>query len=144
MREQHVGRLFLRASRAFAARVSEKLKARGHGGLGAAHIALLPHVDMEGTRATVLAERAGMSKQAVGQVARDLERQGYVERGPDPADGRASLVVFTDAGWRFLRDARDVKVEIETEYAAALGIERMRSLRSALNDLLEHEEGAKG
>lgn len=143
VRGQHIGRLFLRASRAFAATAADKLRARGHEGLGATHTALLPHVDLEGTRATVLAERAGMTKQAVGQVVSDLERQGYVERRPDPADSRAFLVVFTDAGWRFLRDAQEVKLEIEAEYAAVVGAERMRSLRSALNDLLEHEEGTK-
>lgn len=143
VREQHIGRLFLRASRAFAVTASEKLEARGHEGLGATHTALLPHVDLEGTRATVLAERAGMTKQAVGQVVSDLERQGYVERRTDPADSRAFLVVFTDAGWRFLRDAQDVKLEIEAEYSAVVGAERMRSLRSTLNDLLEHEKRAK-
>ncbi len=140
-RERHIGRLFLRASRSFAALATRKLKERGHEGLGAAHTALLPHVDLEGTRATALAERAGMSKQAAGQVVRDLVRQGYVERRPDPSDSRATLVRFTEAGWRFLRDAGDVKREIEAEYAAALGEERMGLLRSALNDLLEHEEG---
>ena len=140
-REQHIGRLFLRASRSFAALATKKLKERGHEGLGNTHTALLPHVDLEGTRATVLAERTGMSKQAVGQVVRDLERQGYVERQPDPSDSRATLVRFTDAGWRFLRDAGDVKREIEAEYGSALGEEQMRLLRSALNDLLEHEEG---
>jgi len=140
-REQHIGRLFLRASRSFAALATRKLKERGHEGLGTAHTALLPHLDLEGTRATALAERAGMSKQAVGQVVRDLERQGYVERRPDPSDSRATLVRFTEAGWRFLRDAGDVKREIEAEYGAVLGEERMRMLRSALNDLLEYEEG---
>jgi DNA-binding MarR family transcriptional regulator len=140
-REQHIGRLFLRASRSFAALATRKLKEKGHEGLGTAHTALLPHVDLQGTRATALAERAGMSKQAVGQVVRDLERQGYVERRPDPSDSRATLVRFTEAGWRFLRDAGDVKREIEAEYGAALGEERMRLLRSALNDLLEYEAG---
>lgn len=140
-REQHVGRLFLRASRSFAALATRKLRERGHEGLGATHTALLPHVDLEGTRATMLAERAGMSKQAVGQVVRDLERQGYVERLPDSEDGRATLVYFTDAGWRFLRDAGEIKREIEAEYSAILGEERMLLLRSALNELLDHEEG---
>src|SRR4028119_277163 len=130
-REQHIGRLFLRASRSFAALATRKLKERGHEGLGTAHTALLPHLDLEGTRATALAERAGMSKQAVGQVVRDLERQGYVERRPDPSDSRATLVRFTEAGWRFLRDAGDVKREIEAEYGAALGEERVRMLRAA-------------
>lgn len=140
-RERHVGRLFLRASRSFAALAIRKLRERGHEGLGTTHTALLPHVDLGGTRASVLAERAGMTKQAAGQVVRDLERQGYVERRPDPEDGRATLVRFTDAGWGFLRDAGDVKREIEAEYAVLLGEERMRLLYSALNELLDHEEG---
>lgn len=143
-RQQHVGRLFLRASRSFAALATRKLKERGHEGLGMAHTALLPHLDAEegGTRATELAERAGMTKQAAGRVVRDLERMGYVKRTTDPEDARATLVAFTDEGWRFLEDAYHVKREIEAEYAAVLGEERMGLLRSALEDLLEHEEKA--
>lgn len=135
-----MGRLFLRASRSFAALATKKLKERGHEGLGTAHTALLPHIDLEGTRATELAQRTGMTKQAVGQVVRDLERQGYVERSPDPTDSRATLVGFTDAGWRFLRDAGDIKREIEAEYEAVLGEERMRLLYSALRELLEQDD----
>ncbi len=143
-RQQHVGRLFLRASRSFAALATRKLKERGHEGLGMAHTALLPHLDAEegGTRATELAERAGMTKQAAGRVVRDLERMGYVKRTTDPEDARATLVAFTDEGWRFLEDAYHVKREIEAEYAAVLGEERMGLLRSVLEDLLEHEEKA--
>lgn len=142
-RQQHVGRLFLRASRSFAALATRKLKERGHEGLGMAHTALLPHLDAEGgTRATELAERAGMTKQAAGRVVRDLERMGYVKRTTDPEDARATLVAFTDEGWRFLEDAYHVTREIEAEYAAVLGEERMGLLRSALEDLLEHEEKA--
>lgn len=143
-RQQHVGRLFLRASRSFAALATRKLKERGHEGLGMAHTSLLPHLDAEegGTRATELAERAGMTKQAAGRVVRDLERMGYVKRTTDPEDARATLVAFTDEGWRFLEDAYHVKREIEAGYAAVLGEERLGLLRSALEDLLEHEEKA--
>ena len=144
-RQQHVGRLFLRASRSFAALATRKLKERGHEGLGMAHTALLPHLDAEGgTRATEIAQRAGMTKQAAGRVIRDLERLGYVERMADPQDARATLVACTDEGWRFLEDAHHVKREIETGYAAVLGEERMGLLRSALEELLEHEEDKAG
>lgn len=144
-RRQHVGRLFLRASRSFAALATRKLKERGHEGLGMAHTALLPHLDAEGgTRATQIAQRAGMTKQAAGRVLRDLERLGYVERMADPQDARATLVAFTEEGWRFLEDAHHVEREIETGYAAVLGEERMGLLRSALEELLEHEEEKAG
>ena len=139
LRERHVGRLLLRASRAFNARATEKLRARGYEGLALAHIALLPHLDVDGTRVTTLAERAGMTKQGMGQLVLDLERRGYVERTPDPADGRALLVRFTEAGRRLLGEAVTVTREIEAHYAAVLGEQQMATLREALVVLVEHE-----
>src|SRR5690554_6519557 len=61
---------------------------RGSGtpGIRAAHTALLPHIDLAGTRLTTLAERVGVTKQAVGQLLDDLEAYGVIERVPDPED----------------------------------------------------------
>ena len=140
LRDRHVGRLLLRASRAFNARAAEKLRARGYGGLSLAHIGLLPHLDEDGTRITTLAERAGMTKQGMGQLVVDLERQGLLTRAPDPADRRATLVRFTDAGLRFLADAVAVTGELEAEYAANLGEQRLAALRETLAVLVEHEQ----
>ncbi|MDQ2907042.1 MAG: MarR family transcriptional regulator [Chloroflexota bacterium] len=75
------------------------------------HTTLLSHLDVNGTQATVLAECAGITKQAAGRVIADLEREGYVQRLPDPTDQRASMIVFTDAGRQFLVDAYQVKKE---------------------------------
>lgn len=138
-RQRHIGRLFLQAHRDFSGRTIAKLRARGHDALGLTHTALLPHIDLEGTRTTVLAERAGITKQAAGQLAADLERLGYLARAPDPADQRATLVTFTPQGWRFLRDAYEVKREMEAEYAAILGDEGLRALKEALATLLHDE-----
>jgi len=137
LRQQHIGRLFLRAQRAYDTRAVEKLHERGHVRLTLAHTALLANLDTEGTRTTVLAQRAGMTKQAMGQLANDLEREGYITRAADPRDGRATLVTFTERGWQFLRDAYELKQEIETEYATILGTPGMESLRAALTLLLE-------
>lgn len=139
LRDEHIGRLLLQAQRAFNAQAIRKLRERGHGGLGLAHTALLPHLDLDGTRITTLAERAGMTKQGMGQLVLDLERQGYVARDVDPADRRATLVRFTEAGWQFLRDAHAVKRALEAEYAAVLGAHRLEALRTALAALVEHE-----
>jgi DNA-binding MarR family transcriptional regulator len=139
LRDQHIGRLLLQAQRAFNHQAIEKLRARGYEGLGVAHTALLPHLDLDGTRITVLADRAGMTKQGMGQRVADLERQGLVTRTPDPADGRAILVQFTDAGWIYLRDAHDVKKELEREYAEVLGSSGLAKLRSLLTALIDHQ-----
>jgi len=85
------------------------------------HTALITNLDAEGTRLTTLAERAGMSKQSMGQLARELERRGYVSRKIDPTDKRAFLIRFTNRGRWLLADARSAKDELEAEYAALLG-----------------------
>lgn len=139
MRDHHIGRLFLQAHRAYSAHAVELLRARGYDRLGPAHTAILPHIDIDGTRASVIAERAGMTKQGAGQVIDDLQRQGLVERIPDPADGRASLVVFTDAGWTYLRAAADLKTEIESDYLQLLGTGQFECLCTNLARIVEFE-----
>ncbi len=137
MRQHHIGRLLQQTSRAFNVRAMTKLQQYGHTGLSLAHTSLLSNLDLEGTRITVLAERAGMTKQSMGQLALDLEKKGYIQRMIDPRDHRATLILFTTAGWQFLQDAYQVKSEIETEYRAFLGDEGMCHLRSSLLLLLE-------
>ncbi|HAX24833.1 MAG TPA: MarR family winged helix-turn-helix transcriptional regulator [Thermomicrobiales bacterium] len=141
MREQHIGRLLLRAQRAVNARAIARLHERGHHGLTLTHTSLLPYLDLEGTRITTLAERAGMTKQGMGQLVRDMERQGYVRRDVDPADARAVLVRFTDVGWQFLGDARAVRQEIEAEYADILGRDQLEALRKTLQVIIQMDDG---
>lgn len=78
-----------------------------------------------------------MTKQGAGQLVAELEVHGYVERRPDPTDGRATRVYFTEAGWRYLLDAQEVKRVIEAEYRAELGEDRWRELNAALTQLLQ-------
>jgi DNA-binding MarR family transcriptional regulator len=136
-RQQHIGRLFLRAHRDFSVRSIEKLARLGHKGLSLGHTTLLANLDTEGTRITVLAERAGVTKQAMGQLVLELEERGYIERAVDPTDRRATLVKFTAAGWQFLQDANQIKHEIEAEYTAILGEEGIKTLESLLTKLIE-------
>lgn len=140
LRDHHIGRLFLQAHRAYSAHAIDALRARGYTELGAAHAAILPHIDVEGSRTTVIAERSGMTKQGAGQVVDDLARQGLVERIPDPADGRASLVVFTDAGWDYLRTASSIKQQIESDYAELLGSEGFEVLCESLRKVVGFEQ----
>ena len=136
LRQQNIGRLFQRAARAYSEMALVKLQKYGHEGLTLFHTALISNLDVEGTRITILADRAGVTKQAMGQLVSELETRGYIQREPDPEDKRAALIKFTDLGWQFLQDAFEVKQEIEAEYAAILGEESMRQLRSLLEHLL--------
>lgn len=103
-----------------------------------AHVALFPHIALEGTRSSELARRLGVSKQAVGQLVAELEAMGVVERRPDPDDGRAKRVCFTDRGMRSLLNGLDHLRGVEEELAAAVGAETMASLHDALVKLHDH------
>lgn len=142
LRQEHIGRLLLRAHRAFSEQALRKLRKLGHTRLSMVHTTLLPHLDVNGTQATVLAERMGITKQAAGRIIADLEHEGYVQRLPNPTDQRASIIVFTDAGRQYLVDAYQVKKEIESEYTDLLGVERMQQFRSILQDLLGNDDAS--
>ncbi|MET0390653.1 MAG: MarR family transcriptional regulator [Polyangiales bacterium] len=100
------------------------------------HTRLLPYIDLQGTRQSELARRAGISKQAVGQLVDDLVRFGVLERTPDPSDGRAQLVCFTDPGLEQLIAGFDVLDGIERELSGRLGERSVRTLQTELQQLL--------
>ena len=137
LRQQNIGRLFQRAARLYSETAMEKVLLYGHEGLTLYHTALISNLDVEGTRITVLADRAGITKQAMGQLVNDLEKRGYVQREQDPDDKRATLIKFTDLGWKFLQDAFEIKKDIEAEYATILGDDGMQTLRDLLYQLLD-------
>lgn len=139
MRQENIGRLLQRAARLYSDQALLKLEASGHEGLSLFHTTLISHLDIEGTQISVLAERAGMSKQAMGQIAKELEERGYLLRLGDPIDKRAVLLKFTEAGYGFLEDAYQVKLQIEAEFTQRLGEEGMQQLKGLLENLLEAE-----
>lgn len=118
----------------------EKLRHKGHKGLTFVHTALITNLAAEGTRITELAERAGMSKQSMSQLAKDLEHRGYVRRVPDPADRRAVLIQFTGLGQRLLADAREAKRVVECEYETILGPKDVKRLTALLYQLVQRLE----
>ncbi len=140
LRERHLGRLLLRAYRAFSLRALEKLRQRGYDDLALAHTVLLTNVDARGTHLSSLAARVGVTRQAVARLTRNLETRGYLQRSGDPQDRRATIVALTASGWHLLEAVVGAKMEIEREYGAALGVSRMRALREGLSSLLGHME----
>ena len=119
-------------------RVSSK---EGAPHLRRSHTALLPHIDLDGTRIGDLAERMGVSKQAVSELVDDLEAAGVVNRGPDPSDARARRVSFTPAGLEGLMRGLAELRAFEGELAEAVGKATMKQLHAALVALLGHVEG---
>ena len=112
-RQTHLGRLLGHAMRRFDARVLAlmahnvevplalaNLAARSQ--VSAAHIHITRHLAVEGSRLTELAELAGISKQAMGDLVDQCEAWGLVQREADSRDRRARVVRFTATGRAWL------------------------------------------
>jgi DNA-binding MarR family transcriptional regulator len=93
------------------------------GQVGAAHIQITRHLGPEGARLTELAQRAGMTKQAMGALVTQCEAWGMVTREGDPADARARKVVFTATGLAWLSAYMQAAAQAEEEMRNAVGPE---------------------
>jgi DNA-binding MarR family transcriptional regulator len=94
-------------------------------------------IAVDGSRLTDLAEQAQMSKQSAGVMVDQLERLGYVRRAPDPADGRARLIVIEERGRRAVEVAHVTFNEIVSEWKAYLGTRNFTLLEQILAQLRE-------
>jgi DNA-binding MarR family transcriptional regulator len=121
--------------RAMTQELLAELAARGHADVRFAHGSVFQFLDDDGTRVSVLAERAHVTKQAMAQLVAHLEQHGYVERVADPEDGRARLVRATARGREVFAVARDVMAGVETRLAERMGETKLRRLRALLREL---------
>ena len=115
--------------------VSERLAEMGYDGFRTAHGTIGQHIADRGSRVTELAELAQVSKPTVVYLVNDLERLGYVERVPDPDDGRAKLIRLTERGARAQEAAREIVAHIEHDWSLVLGRRDFATLRELLRRL---------
>jgi len=131
-RSGHLGRLLGLALRRFDQRVLHlmahdvnvplalsNLAARAQ--VGAAHIHITRHLGLQGSRLTELAQSAGMSKQAMGELVTQCEAWDLVRREADPLDARARRIVFTHSGLLWLDAFRQAVARAEAEFRAQVG-----------------------
>jgi DNA-binding MarR family transcriptional regulator len=116
-------------------RLHRRLAEAGHPDVRPPHGNVFQFLDDAGTRVSVLAQRAQITKQSMAELVAHLERHGYVERVPEPGDRRAKLVRATARGDEVYRIARKVVAQVEREWTERLGEAKMRQLRKILEEL---------
>jgi len=113
-------------------RIIKELNAAGFGELRLPHMAVLQFPGPHGVRPGTLAERAGVSKQAMNQLLQSLEAAGYLERSAAREDGRSRMVHFTKRGHAAYSKISDILRDIEREWAAELGPKQFADLKALL------------
>ncbi len=121
---------------ALVVQLHERLAERGYPDIRPAHGNVFGHIQPDGSRLTELAERAQITKQSMAYLVDYLETRGYVERMPDPEDGRARVIRLTERGWEVRQIGAEIIDQIEGQWKTNIGEEKMHQLRSLLEELV--------
>lgn len=124
--------LMVLAERHLAAALQAHLVAAGFDDHRVVHHNVMAHVTYEGIRLTELADKAGITKQAMSELVIDLERLGYLQRTADPHDRRAKMITFTEKGRAAVQEAMRAFEVMD----ASVGDRSLRALRRGLLAIL--------
>jgi DNA-binding MarR family transcriptional regulator len=136
-RNSKLYRSLTRTLRVYNRRLVAGLHAAGFTDFSPAFPQLLSNLDTEGTRVGVLAARAGITRQAAGQLLAEIERCGYIQRRPAPDDARATVARFTARGRRLLATVFALVEEQEASFARIVGPDAFEAVRVGLGRLAD-------
>jgi DNA-binding MarR family transcriptional regulator len=137
----HIGQLLRDAFRRFEEELAAALASpREQFDVRPVHDAVLAYLDRDGTRASVLADRARLSRQAITQLTDELEQRGVVVRLPDPGDGRAKIIHYTPEALKIFDASRRTIAALERRWASELGPRKYAALRAGLKQLLRDRQ----
>lgn len=141
--KSRLGSLLVDAQESWRRALGEALAKRNAPPLGAG-ADLLAQLSLAGISQSLLAERMGLTKQAIQQTFDHLEKLALIRREPDPVDRRAKYVVLTEAGLLALEMRRDAEKEAEQALRAALGKKALKQLGKGLKKLSAARVSTRG
>ncbi|MFG1814834.1 MarR family winged helix-turn-helix transcriptional regulator [Kribbella sp. NPDC049174] len=121
-----------RANRALQADMVRRGHRDGHPELKPAHNAVFGTLSRDGSRAADMATRAGITRQSMGEVIRELVALDILEMRPDPEDRRAKLVTYSDHGVEVAADGYTHLKDLEARFAEEFGQEDYDTARKVL------------
>ncbi len=127
-----IGALLRVPAQAIHRRIIKELNAAGFEELRVPHMAVLQFPGPDGVRPGTLAERAGMSKQAMNQLLRSLEGLGYIVRSDAPEERRGRIIRLTKRGRAAYSKVHDILRDVEREWNSELGPGRFAQLKELL------------
>ena len=134
-----IGALLRVPAQAIQRRIIRELNQAGFEELSLPHMAVLQFPGPDGARPGALAERSGMSKQAMNRLLGSLEDFGYLVRNDATDEGRARVVRFTERGHAAYAKVHDILRNIEREWSAELGPKDFAQLKALLSRVWESQ-----
>jgi DNA-binding MarR family transcriptional regulator len=126
-----------RLNRVLQQNMADEANRRGYAELKNSHNAVFATLDRHGSRPTDMAAQAGITRQSMGEVIRDMVRLGMLEMKPDPADKRAKLVTWTEKGLANAQEGYEYILALEDRFSEEFGAEEYQRIRDALERITE-------
>jgi DNA-binding MarR family transcriptional regulator len=104
--DHNLARLIRTVERHITNQISRELQIHGYHSLSARHLQVFEHLDTEGVSIIQLAQRAGISKQAMSKMVKEVAIEGFVNVITDDRDNRVQLVNVTQKGAALIVDIR--------------------------------------
>jgi DNA-binding MarR family transcriptional regulator len=135
-----------RTSRALQTDMVDEAHRAGHPEIKQAHNAVFATLHGEGQRAVDMAARMGITRQSMGEIVREMVGLGILEMVADPADGRAKLVRYSEAGLATADQGFRHIAHLEERFVQEFGREDYETTRRVLGrvaDMLEADSAAE-
>jgi DNA-binding MarR family transcriptional regulator len=113
------------------------LKEHGHDGLRFSHGFVFQHLVEADRTIGELAERMELTQQAASKSVAELEELGYLERAPDPNDGRIRRVRLSKKGRATVDAGRAAQKRLMDRLTRKIGESRLRAAQETLAEVLE-------
>jgi DNA-binding MarR family transcriptional regulator len=132
-----LGVLLFIANRELEQRAYDAVVAAGIDDISPAQARIAARVGPDGTRVSDLAAQARVTKQSAAALVEQLEEAGYLERVPDPTDGRARLVRLTSRADPVIAAAGVEIARVMAEWSDHVGAARLEQMHEVLLELRE-------
>lgn len=143
MNRPPLARLFAIGYRDLVDALHERLAARGWHDVRRSYGFVLLAARDAGVQVGEIATLLGVTKQAASKLVAAMEEAGYLRRTAHPGDGRARAVALTERGHRLLGAVEEIYTELDAQWAAVLGADRVEALRTDLETVLRHGHGGE-
>jgi DNA-binding MarR family transcriptional regulator len=133
-----LGRLLNKSYRYMSEIATDFLREKGYTDFRVGHIVALVHIELEGDSVNTLALRAGITKQGMSKIIKELAEGEYVTTEKHSSDARSVTVKLTERGYEALTHWKACTEEIDKKFTEILGLERLEQMKDILGTLVDY------
>lgn len=139
LKSASIGHSLIKAARVFKEFSFDSFRDEiGIADLRPAHLELMAHIEFEGSTIVDIAAKAGISKQAVSVLVKEMLGFEVLKRLPHPTDKRASLISFNLESKNNIFKGMQFLASLDKDIIEALGEKQSKVFLKQLLKIITH------